>query len=726
MKNKQKNFLHLFFFLCILLIPSCSSQSGSSGNGSPTDNTPPTAPGIPLDEGHYTEVNTIWLNWAEAADSESGISGYRLEVKNQSDAVIFDSLIGNVLNYKVSGTEGDTLTARVAAINGEGLQGDWSAVSDGITLCGQYAACLSGTLFVSTAGDDNNDGLFPSTPFLTINKAVSVAGPGDVIDVAAGTYKEQVMILQSNGHGGDSAAPLLLRGNGTANIDGSEVLSPWTDLGIMTSGTAPCHLWSTPFNPDNYAELAFQDGIKRAPTQLFIDGTTRLDLLPEPASFNSGDALTEVEVRNEALLASQLRPNTWAWIESSNEVKVCLAEGDPITDHVIEIPVRNAAIVSDAGYLHVSGFITKRQSVYGIVVKGDSTTKEVVIANNRVSFVSGSREYRDSDLGPAYKVWENGIGIGASVEAQASIISNHVSDISYAGIKFARAPSALTEYTYMRVADNIVERITPHPYGVSREHESGEALAGSNGSHYDLIENNTISDTEYGIWLDSAFDSPFGGTGYATVSENNISNTHTAIFFERAAHHPTAMRNLITNTKFGIQLGTSFQYTQEADPSNPLYDVKYGRVVNNTIIDAEIGINISYASHAEVFNNIVYSSKVNAIGTLIREHTITINDASGNSYGTVNNNLYHLTASDKPGCWMYLNVCFSNMSSWYDQSGFDMDSIDSDPLFSNLTGGDYSLAVDSPARDSGTDAGLSDYCNRPDIGYAEFLTGACL
>ena len=37
-------------------------------------------------------------------------------------------------------------------------------------------------------GDDNNDGLFWTTPFKTVRKALNAAGSGDLIFVAAGTY----------------------------------------------------------------------------------------------------------------------------------------------------------------------------------------------------------------------------------------------------------------------------------------------------------------------------------------------------------------------------------------------------------------------------------------------------------------------------------------------------------------------------------------------------------
>lgn len=51
--------------------------------------------------------------------------------------------------------------------------------------------------FVATNGSDSADGLSTTTPFHTIAHAVSVVGPGDSIDVRAGTYVESVVISRA-------------------------------------------------------------------------------------------------------------------------------------------------------------------------------------------------------------------------------------------------------------------------------------------------------------------------------------------------------------------------------------------------------------------------------------------------------------------------------------------------------------------------------------------------
>src|ERR1700709_1194055 len=48
--------------------------------------------------------------------------------------------------------------------------------------------------YVSTSGNDLNDGLTPATAVLTIGQAVFLSTDGDVVSVAAGNYLEQVVI----------------------------------------------------------------------------------------------------------------------------------------------------------------------------------------------------------------------------------------------------------------------------------------------------------------------------------------------------------------------------------------------------------------------------------------------------------------------------------------------------------------------------------------------------
>lgn len=117
-------------------------------------------------------------------------------------------------------------------------------------------------LYVATTGDDANDGLTASTPFATIQKAVDVAsknydlqGFNITINVAAGTYAENVNLKSVEGHGeaiilGDVATPsnvIVQPASGdcfkTFGYDG--VFGTWHLKGLkLVAGTSALHVKS--------------------------------------------------------------------------------------------------------------------------------------------------------------------------------------------------------------------------------------------------------------------------------------------------------------------------------------------------------------------------------------------------------------------------------------------------------------------------------------------------
>ncbi|MBI5245183.1 MAG: fibronectin type III domain-containing protein [Elusimicrobia bacterium] len=103
----------------------------------PADITPPLgSPSTPTDDGAYG--NSLVFRWTlgSAADPESGMAGYHLQVGFSPGASEdFDGDVGNVLVWtRSTPVNGQTYYARVCAKNGVGLCGAYSASSDGITI----------------------------------------------------------------------------------------------------------------------------------------------------------------------------------------------------------------------------------------------------------------------------------------------------------------------------------------------------------------------------------------------------------------------------------------------------------------------------------------------------------------------------------------------------------------------------------------------------------------
>jgi hypothetical protein len=85
------------------------------------------------------------------------------------------------------------------------------------------------TLYVSTEGSDDNEGIQEDLPFRTIQKAADVASAGDVVCVMAGIYRERVVMRNS----GTEDSPIVFQaerganGDWTTIIEGGEPVEHW-------------------------------------------------------------------------------------------------------------------------------------------------------------------------------------------------------------------------------------------------------------------------------------------------------------------------------------------------------------------------------------------------------------------------------------------------------------------------------------------------------------------
>jgi len=106
-----------------------------NSNGIKVDTTGPSIPGNPTDGGAFISTPTVTFTWAAASDAQSGIGGYELQIgSTPGSADVFNAAIGNVLSYAVAGSDGQTLFARVQAVNNAGIASGFSGNSDGITI----------------------------------------------------------------------------------------------------------------------------------------------------------------------------------------------------------------------------------------------------------------------------------------------------------------------------------------------------------------------------------------------------------------------------------------------------------------------------------------------------------------------------------------------------------------------------------------------------------------
>ena len=133
------------------------------------------------------------------------------------------------------------------------------------------------TYVVSPSGNDTSTNGDLSTPFSTIEKALSVAQPGDSVQLRAGTYREAINPPRS----GTAQNPIVIEAYPGESVTVSaldEVSGPWTAAanGIYTctvAGTLPVSFWTSP-NPSAAGSQFVENGGQMVGTMVNETGST--------------------------------------------------------------------------------------------------------------------------------------------------------------------------------------------------------------------------------------------------------------------------------------------------------------------------------------------------------------------------------------------------------------------------------------------------------------------
>jgi hypothetical protein len=229
--------------------------------------------------------------------------------KSLLDGIIIFMASGNTINYSIP------FPVSTDPVNVSGDMEDLATRVDQVLKDEIGTVAFANYLYVSKAGDDENDGLTPGNAFLTIKKALSVASPLTCVFVKSGDYTEQnpLTVPARSAIWGDNLRTVTVRPANTNQdlfyVNNGCYLTGMTFRDHVSPGAAIA------FNPDGSAGNIFtspyiQDcsSITTTGTGMYIDGSKvgglRSMVLDAYTQFNQGGIGIHVDNEGYAQLVS--------------------------------------------------------------------------------------------------------------------------------------------------------------------------------------------------------------------------------------------------------------------------------------------------------------------------------------------------------------------------------------------------------------------------------------
>lgn len=220
------------------------------------------------------------------------------------------------------------------------------------------------TWYVSTAGVDTNDGLALATAFRTISHAVGVVGPGDVIEVNAGTYTENVMITRP----GSANAWIMMRAyNGGRAI-------------IRSSGAGP----TIYFYHDDCDESVIGSGTGNTDCRAFHWVLQGLEIQGSPSGGGDGNAV-KIDTPKVKLIGNKLCcavADVVKLVRTANDAEIL--DNEIWQDAAVVTPGGNAQGVDIVGADRVRVAGNYVHDVPDIAIYAKGNARNAVFENNRL------------------------------------------------------------------------------------------------------------------------------------------------------------------------------------------------------------------------------------------------------------------------------------------------------------------------------------------------------
>ena len=358
--------------------------------------------------------------------------------------------------------------------------------------------------YVSKTGCDINPGT-KEAPFLTINKAASVAWPGDVVTVSEGIYREWV----NPAHPGTHTAPIVYQAEEGEHvvITGSEEVTGWTEqdgiwtVSVPNSAFGARHPyqervwgdWKMDFGPpDRIAHTGgvYLDG-KSLKEVFSLDEAKNAPMLCWYAQVTPAETVFYCNFQgadpNESLTEYVVRPNVF-WPEKTN-MDYITVRGFEMRHAATNWAPPTALQEGLIGPHWSKGWVIENNVIHDTMCVGVSLGKDITSGHNewsRMFYKEGTQRERESIFRALHRDWDKRY-IGSH-----TVRNNTIYNCEQAGI-----------VGHLGCVFSTIEH--NHIYNVNM----GNVIAGAETAGIKLhaaidvtIKNNFIHDCCQGIWLD--------------------------------------------------------------------------------------------------------------------------------------------------------------------------------------------------------------------------------
>ncbi len=401
------------------------------------------------------------------------------------------------------------------------------AVVGAIVMAGSDRADAATIVYVSPTGSDAANGSAGS-PLRTVARAVQLAGPGDSVHIASGTYHEQVQVYAKQVH--LAAAP-----GATVVFDGARIVTGWTRF---DGGWAAA--WNTDFGRAGAPHTTAERPEAGWPEQFWIDGVELTEVTSRaavvPGTFFNDRSADQVVIGNDPA-GRRVEGSDLNWAVYLNRSDGSSVSG--ITVRRYATPVSNmAAVRAYANNLRLDNLVIEDNAYMGVSAIGRNIALDHVTTRNnghlgghahRVTGLTVTDSLIAANNAEGFDAFHAAGGIKITESSGIRLSESRVVDNAGPGI-----------WTDLATTDVAIVGNT-----VTGNSRSGIELELS--SHVMVANNVVVDNGEAGVWVLETSD--------AQVWHNALFENHRDVWVEDGPRSDVARVTVANNTMGGVGSG---------------------------------------------------------------------------------------------------------------------------------------------------------------------------